>query len=439
MRSQLGLESVPAAVEHAGRVLAQDHDSVTDDLVPMLLCELGATQNWSGDLDAAQEALTRATLVSRSHDLPGMTAAALSHLAMTEFMLGHENAVLALADEVLTITGSRSVARRGGTRHYSTQRAGLATALAVATGLESLRTGARAIAADDTEWACHPADLSTKFWSRTHRSRVQLARGSVSEAERALDVPLETPPLPDHLASTLDLERAFLASLSGDVAGLGRVVEQAAGPHRDRQAALAAGLRADRVGDRRAALERFAEAAASATLQQPPVRAIALVAAAQAARHSAPTVTSGRWSCSTSRSWPPRRAARRSPSSAGAGTGPWSPTCSPASSRASTGPGSSSSPTRWPPARGSPPTSARRRARPGERVVLPEGSIRPTLSARERDVLYERPAGRRTPTSPSNLFVSENTVKTHVSSLYAKVAVNRPSAALAAAPAMRRP
>ena len=95
MRSQLGLESVPAAVEHAGLVLAKDHDSVTDDLVPMLLCELGATQNWSGDLDAAQEALTRATLVSRSHDLPGMTAAALSHLAMTEFMLGHENAVLA--------------------------------------------------------------------------------------------------------------------------------------------------------------------------------------------------------------------------------------------------------------------------------------------------------------------------------------------------------
>ena len=76
-------------------------------------------------------------------------------------------------------------------------------------------------------------------------------------------------------------------------------------------------------------------------------------------------------------------------------------------------------------------------ARPGERVVLPEGSIRATLSVRERDVLYELARGFTYADIAANLFVSENTVKTHVSSLYAKLAVNRRSAALAAARAMR--
>ena len=55
------------------------------------------------------------------------------------------------------------------------------------------------------------------------------------------------------------------------------------------------------------------------------------------------------------------------------------------------------------------------------------------LSPRERDVLYELARGSTYADIAANLFVSENTVKTHVSSLYGKLSVNRRSAALAAA------
>jgi DNA-binding NarL/FixJ family response regulator len=75
-------------------------------------------------------------------------------------------------------------------------------------------------------------------------------------------------------------------------------------------------------------------------------------------------------------------------------------------------------------------------ALPRERTDLPEGTIRPTLSPRERDVLYELARGSTYADIAANLFVSENTVKTHVSSLYAKLSVNRRSAALAAARSM---
>ena len=75
-------------------------------------------------------------------------------------------------------------------------------------------------------------------------------------------------------------------------------------------------------------------------------------------------------------------------------------------------------------------------AAPGEKVELPEGTVVPVLSPRERDVLYELARGSTYADIAASLFVSENTVKTHVSSLYGKLSVNRRSAALAAARSM---
>jgi len=72
-------------------------------------------------------------------------------------------------------------------------------------------------------------------------------------------------------------------------------------------------------------------------------------------------------------------------------------------------------------------------ATPRERAHVPDGVMRPTLSPRERDVLLELARGATYADIASNLFVSENTVKTHVSSLYAKLAVSRRSDALAVA------
>ena len=59
--------------------------------------------------------------------------------------------------------------------------------------------------------------------------------------------------------------------------------------------------------------------------------------------------------------------------------------------------------------------------------------MRPSLSAREREVLNELARGATYADIAAELFVSENTVKTHVSSLYGKLAVTRRSEALAVA------
>jgi LuxR family maltose regulon positive regulatory protein len=55
----------------------------------------------------------------------------------------------------------------------------------------------------------------------------------------------------------------------------------------------------------------------------------------------------------------------------------------------------------------------------------------PSLSPREREVLTELARGSTYADIASNLYVSENTVKTHISSLYSKLSVSRRSEALA--------
>ena len=59
--------------------------------------------------------------------------------------------------------------------------------------------------------------------------------------------------------------------------------------------------------------------------------------------------------------------------------------------------------------------------------------MRPSLSSRERDVLTQLARGATYADIAETLCVSENTVKTHVSSLYSKLAVSRRSQALAVA------
>jgi len=61
----------------------------------------------------------------------------------------------------------------------------------------------------------------------------------------------------------------------------------------------------------------------------------------------------------------------------------------------------------------------------------------PPLSPREQDVLYELARGATYADIAETLSVSENTVKTHVSSLYRKLDATRRSGALAAARALR--
>jgi DNA-binding NarL/FixJ family response regulator len=75
-------------------------------------------------------------------------------------------------------------------------------------------------------------------------------------------------------------------------------------------------------------------------------------------------------------------------------------------------------------------------ATPRELGSVVEPAVTPTLSPREYEVLGELARGATYSDIASNLFVSENTVKTHISSLYSKLSVGRRSEALAVARTM---
>lgn len=426
MRARLGLESITAAVAHAERLLADDQPELGVAELPVLLSELAVTQNWLGDLNGAGATLSRALQVSRSRDLPRLTAISLSHLAFTEFMQGRESACVDVCEELLA-----ELDENPRLAPFSWQRARLAQELARFSDLPGAVTG---IDDPDPEPPLHAADPTTKFWARMRRSRIALASGSVSAAERVLDVPLEVPELPAHLVLALDLERAFLAALAGDQPALLRIsrslTERGAVP----EAALVSGLRLDLTGDRRAAAARFEEAAETTTCAQPPVRALALVAAAQlrdglgdakGARdllHEGVVATEVRRNAVPFLGWSRHgtpvgellaKYTTSHPSS-------WAQDVT-AATAGLAGITTFFSPTT---------------ALPHERAQLPPGAVAPTLSPRERDVLNELARGSTYADIAATLFVSENTVKTHVSSLYSKLSVNRRSAALAVARSM---
>jgi LuxR family maltose regulon positive regulatory protein len=427
MRARLGLDSIPAAVAGAEAALAGVAGPITDSLVAILTCELAITQSWLGDLERAEAGFATVLQLSR-RELPALTAVALSHLAFTEYMLGRESSCVEIAEESLALLGDPPWRAP-----YSADRALLARRLATLSDIPwTGEVEARSTVLDRPE---HAADPTTMFWSRTLRARLALAGGSVAAAERALDVPLETSELPDHLTAVLALERAFLAALAGDATALPPLQEQLVAVGATGEAALVAGLRADLAGDRRGAVARLTEAAAGARYQQPPVRALALATAAQlrdalgdgdAALEllaEAATATEVRRNAVPFLGWVRHgsrvsdllvRLARSRP------TTPWVQELA----RALDGmPGAT--------AHYGPTTP-----NPREVAAVPDGGIRTTLSPREQDVLHELARGSTYADIAANLFVSENTVKTHVSSLYAKLAVNRRSAALAAARSM---
>lgn len=427
MRARLRLESIPAAVEHAESVLADDLPDAADALVPVLTCELAVTLNWLGRLDDAAYRLATALQLARSRDLPAMVAVALSHLAFTTFLQGNEAAAAELAAEVPALADGQPWHAT-----FSRGRATLVQELAALADLPALGLG------HDVDTAAylpeHAADPVARFWGRQRRSRLELASGSLSGAERALDLPIETPDLPDDLWAVLQLERVFLAGLAADPEPLARVSEDLQVRGYDGEAALVAALRADLRGDRRSAAARYELAVGHGRLRQPPVQAIALVAAAQlrdelgerdVARdhmHRALVATEVRRNATPFLGWTRHgtsvhelldRQLRIRPT-------PWVEELTTATADLA------SIATHF-----GPTTAA-----PGEKVELPEGTVVPVLSPRERDVLYELARGSTYADIAANLFVSENTVKTHVSSLYGKLSVNRRSAALAAARSM---
>jgi ATP/maltotriose-dependent transcriptional regulator MalT len=256
----------------------------------------------------------------------------------------------------------------------------------------------------------------------------------VAEAEQVLTAPLEEVQLaeaylPDHLHVALLVERALLATISVDRHLLHVLEEELRALGAAGEAELVRALQADLGGDRRSALSAFEAAAAEATFAQPPSRAIALTCSAQLldalGRHDeavdrmveAATDTEVRRNAVPFLGWchqgtPIQTLLQRLQ---GMSTSSWVHELTEAAAAdIHTVLG---------------PVTATAR----ERDAAPPAVIRPELSPREREVLGELARGSTYADIAAALYVSENTVKTHVSSLYGKLAVSRRSEALVVA------
>ncbi|MET0526505.1 MAG: LuxR C-terminal-related transcriptional regulator [Nocardioides sp.] len=426
MRARLGVEPMFAAVGHARRVVLLAHRGTSPmPELPLLLTELAITQNWLGDLAEAEVNFTTAIGLCRTRKLPALAICAMTHLAFTQFMQGRERACAEVATEALGLLDEELPWRR----YFAPTRARVA--LELATWCDLPTPTAAACPVTEGGESVHPADLCTKFWLRMRTARQALMAGSVSASERALETPLDLPPLPDHFRVVVLLERAFLASLSGDLDVLKSVPDELVAMGAIGEATLVHGLRDDLVGDRRSAAAQFTSAAADVSFSQPATRALALTCEAQLRDalgdrasaldrlREAALVTEVRRNAVPFLGWSRQ------------GT-PMEVLMAQLDKVA---------PTPWvhelaEAAAGHPDIAsvfAPTTATPRERLSSLEPVVRPTLSPREREVLNELARGSTYADIAANLFVSENTIKTHVSSLYGKLSVGRRSEALAVA------
>ncbi len=436
-RARLGLEPAGPALERgigvAEAARAQPPITEADSAaLAVLLGEIGTVQTWRGDLPAAQATLAAAVELSQAHDLVALTASAMSRLALAHYAAGEEAVCVRIASEALGLVQSCD---------HSDGLPFAATLATLASELGALFEPAPPRPAGDSRRAgaapasVHTADAETRFWLRIHQARLALRDGSVPLAEQTLstieDVKqhLHGRGLPDHLHVVELLDRALLAHLASDQAALSRIEDILESLDATGEASLVAGFRAEFRGDRRAAADAFGKAAATARFPQPPTIAIALACRAQVldaegrqeealqALAQAASETELRrnmrpflgWSrlgtpmhallerlaaCSTS-SWVSELAdAQAGTADATAAYAPRTPT-------------------------------------PREREAAPTTLLAPGLTPREREVLGGLARGATYADIAGELFISENTVKTHVSSLYAKLGVRRRSDALA--------
>lgn len=431
MRGRLGTEELPPAVEHAERTAhalgRQRRPGPDHAVLPLLYAELGISQNWLGPLSRAEVNLTAALGRCRSLDLPALAVKVTTHLAFTQWMSGQERACGRLAREAMAQIESDALDHL----RFAPHRARLAETLALLVDLPRPQAGAE----PPTPVLAHTADLCTRFWSRIRDARLAVLSGSLVTAEQLLAAPFDLPgPLPEHLRIACAVERAVVASLAADVAGLDLIAGELAADGADGadgEAALVAGLRADLAWERRAALEAFELAARLATRGQPDTRGLALALQAQLLDAlGEPEEAMGRLQEAM------RLTEVRGDASPFLG---WSRSGTPMPvllARLHRAHGEHFS--GW-------PRELVEAADDRRGVVRPSGhgspawaggrarSWQPELSPREHDVLVELARGATYADIAANLYLSENTVKTHVSSLYRKLGASRRSEALAVA------
>ena len=432
MLARLGLEPFRPTIAHAQALVTERAGDLDGDdvaLRPLLLTELGATQTWYGDLDAAKANLTTAIGLARTRRLAAITADATSRLAANQLLTGEEHLAGGLASQALELLSQVP-------RDLGETTAGRSALIKLLARFGDLPWISEPPDHQIVRHALHPADLTSRFLARTCAARLRVYDGRLAAAEETIAQPLDLPvadaDIPVQRRAGWIVERACLANLSGDAELLKALEADLRSLDLAAESALVAGFRADLAGNRQAAAEHFRVASDSASA--PETRPTALVCAAQLwdvlgqRERALNLVGTAVTETASRRNALPFLGCCHHGTPAQTLIGilreqndtPWLTELADAT-------------------RGCPDLTARfaaTTATPRERARAVTMPVRPELSTRERDVLRELARGSTYADIGAELFVSENTVKTHVSNLYAKLGASRRSEALTIARAL---
>lgn len=432
MRARAGFEDLaPVAQEAQHLVDSAAFSRTPSDLQPHVLAELGIAQLTLGLPVPAEANLLRAARLGDELDMPAHAAAAFTHLAGLYWMRGREHVARRLAERSLHAM-KHVVNVFPVIRHRAELYGALArmSTLPLPAGPDQPSGGP-----PPTDAVLHPADTMTRFWQQVHDARVHLAGRSVIRAERTLQGIMDVPGLPHHLRAVVLIERAFLAALGDDRPTVSSLADELDAHGSTGEALLLRGVEADLVGDLRHAAEHFAAAVHHRMLDQPPCRALALVCRGQllhalGEHESAREVVLGAVRATESRgNYVPFLGWTRH------GTPVHTILAELGDADPATWLGSLRELTRDHAditADLAPFTATTR-----EWASAPDALVTAHLSPRERDVLRELARGATYADIAAGLYVSENTVKTHVSSLYGKLGAGRRSEALSIARRLR--
>jgi DNA-binding NarL/FixJ family response regulator len=422
-RTRSGGEPARKAVTAAQRALAPGQLLPGGDpFRSLLLLELGAGENWLGNLPQAEHHLSEAVMLSRAEGLPVVTAEALGHLALTLFMAGREVACMDVARQALDLCATTR-----GVLEATQARAEVALGLATFQDSPWAGTATDALA----QLPAAPDDLAGRFWHWILSARLALRSGAPADAQQRIGTPPALPVLPGHLRVSLLVERALHALAVADPDTLRELAAQLGEAGATGESAWVDGALADLNGDLRRAATLYLDASRSDCREQPATAVLGLVSAAQLHDYlvegpslrdllvRAVSATAPRRNAVPFQGWSSHgtRVGQLLQQVDEVGASEWG-----AELRSTFAEVPSV-------------TSIFRRQMGTSRELgsVVEPTVRPVLSPREQEVLGELARGSTYSDIAANLFVSENTVKTHISSLYSKLAVGRRSEALAVA------
>ena len=411
---------------HAGRASAHDLTDISPIRAHWLVLELAAFQTWLGDLDVASIHLQDATMYSAQVHVPLMERAIHAQRAVLEMVSGAYQSARDSADAALAagsfptpdITSARAHVARGWSQLH---------ALEVAEARASL-----------ARFEATPRELLDPLllvYGRLLRACVLASEGALPEALRLLDHRGDVPELlPPHVQRDQQMVRLMLDVSLGDLADLERTVHTARAHGLSAPATLGAALLIG-LGGEEARAVRMLDGVDPRTVDDLPALALSVAVARTALQHRTGTASAVDHARASVPDLLRRAASQRLLSTIAMGA-VISPGFLDLLAPHAEAPGADPFAVEtYAVLRGLPrpfPEAVPRRADAGASGAV-NGDPALALTPREREVLEQLALGGGNADLARSLFVSENTVKTHLASIYRKLGVDRRVDALRAA------